>query len=507
MVDNFDFTKEYVCIDIETTGLQLHYDRIIEIGALRIENNKITGIFQEYVNPRRSWLFKPGVTQINGISEATVRNADTIDKVLPRFMAFVGDSVVIAHNAKFDLDFINAELYDNYAAKSFSNKYIDTLEVSRICFPKAPNHKLSTLVSYLKLSAKNAHNSVDDCKCVYELVNKIFSILLKDGKGINNFVETSNYSTARERAVKDGEYIRSQMNGTTVFTEIHKRSVKIYSQQDLGKMASEMHPQKYEKALFLKPEPARDDIKRILELEANSQIKAVLFKQKKIDKYISDNIDSEYETAYNRWSLEKEAFDKEQEKIREQEDRKSEQVVREKIKQIAEQCDANNEYIISNIDRALGCKNFPYHIETTYEIDIDNGIVDIKASLPSIEQIPIEKYEYGSIIGKKKTQKDIKFDFVQCAFSIALYIASCVLGITPKIKQVFVSEFDRRRNKDGDLKDVFVLSVKFLRGMMEGIDIPNVRPQEFCMQFENRCNITTTGIMKAVKPFEREIKI
>ena len=86
--------------------------------------------------------------------------------------------VVIAHNAKFDLDFINAELYDNYAAKSFSNKYIDTLEVSRICFPKAPNHKLSTLVSYLKLSAKNAHNSVDDCKCVYELVNKIFSILL-----------------------------------------------------------------------------------------------------------------------------------------------------------------------------------------------------------------------------------------------------------------------------------------------------------------------------------------
>ena len=58
----------------------------------------------------------------------------------------------------------------------------------------------------------------------------------------------------------------------------------------------------------------------------------------------------------------------------------------------------------------------------------------------------------------------------------------------PCLSRRFVSEFDRRRNKDGDLKDVFVLSVKFLRGMMEGIDIPNVRPQEFCMQFENRCN-------------------
>lgn len=494
---------KYVIIDTETTGFMQHYDNIVEIGALKIENNQIIDTFREYIKPR-IYRFKPEAIRINGITEATVRNADPAEKVLPRFLDFVGNSVVIAHNAKFDLDFINADLSDIYSVNMFSNKYIDSLEISRECFPSAPNHKLATLMSYLKLNAKNAHNVLDDCKCVYELINKAAIVLHKKGKSLDKFVKSSDYTLRQERADSNRTFFENKKSETTSFTEIHKNAPIVYSRYELSRLAAEMRPQKYIKQAFTKPEPSRDRIIKELEFEAEQKIKSSLFRTKKIAQYVSENFEAAYNAEYLKWQREKEQFEKEQNLAQESEDQKFEKQYQEKIKRISEQCAGRENFIILSINTALDEVNFPYRIEYEFSINLKERIVLISTNLPEMDQLPTEKYEYGSVIGKKKTQKEIKFEYVQCVFSNAMYVASLIFEISPKIQYVVISENTKRRNKDGDLKDECVLSIKFNRGPFENTNIRNSNPQEFCMQFENRCNITTTGIMKSIKPFELE---
>lgn len=494
----------FVIIDTETTGFQLHYDRIVEVGALKVENNRVTDFFREYIKPQNLYRLNPNVSKINGITEATLINAAPAENVLPRFLEFVGNSIVIAHNAKFDLDFINADLSDTNSGFSFTNKFIDSLEVSRDCFPAAPNHKLATLVSYLRLNAKNAHNVFDDCKCVYELIGKAILVLSKKGKSLDGYVRTSEYTNKQEWAANNRTFFESKKSETTSFTEIHKNAPTVYSRYELSRLAAEMRPQKYIKQDYTKPEPSRDRIIKVLEFEAEQKIKSSLFRTKKIAQYVSDNIDTAYNVEYLKWQSEKEQFEKEQNLIQEREDQKLEKQYQEKLKRISEQCAGKENFIVLGINTALDEVNFPYRIEYEYSINLEERIVWISANLPEMEQLPAEKYEYGSVIGKKKTQKEIKLEYVQCCFSISVYIASLIFEISPKIQHVVISENTKRRNKDGDLKDECVLSIKFNREPFENTNIRNSKPQEFCMQFENRCNITTTGIMKAIKPFELE---
>lgn len=495
---------KYVIIDTETTGFQEHYDRIVEIGALKVENNRIVDTFREYIKPQNIYRFKPEVIRVNGITEATVRNADPAEKVLPRFLDFVGNSVVIAHNAKFDLDFINADLSDINSGYSFPNKYIDSLEVSRECFPSAPNHKLATLVSYLKLNAKNAHNVLDDCKCVYELINKAVIVLSQKGRSLDKFVKSSDYTRRQEWTDSKKTFFENHKSATTAFTEIHKNSPIVYSRYELSRLAAEMKPQKYVKQTYTKPEPSREQIIRVLEFEAEQKIKSSLFHTKKIAQYVSENIDAAYNMEYLKWQQEKEQFEKEQDLIQKREDKKYEEQYQNQRKRISEQCAGKENFIILGINTALDEVNFPYRIEYEFSINLEERVVWISTTLPEIEKLPTEKYEYGSVIGKKKTQKEIKFEYVQCAFSNAMYVASLIFEISPKIQHIVISESTKCRNKDGDLKDEYVLSIKFYREPFETTNIRNSKPQEFCMQFENRCNITATGIMKAIKPFVSE---
>ena len=94
---------EFVALDIETTGLTLVVDRIIEIGAVKFQNGAVIGIFQELIDPEMP--ISPGAFAVNGITDDMVKGRPTIDKVLPRFIDFLGQDIPIAHNAPFDVGF------------------------------------------------------------------------------------------------------------------------------------------------------------------------------------------------------------------------------------------------------------------------------------------------------------------------------------------------------------------------------------------------------------------
>lgn len=157
---NQKFVNSYVVFDTETTGLKDQLDKIIEIGALKVINGEIVEEFDVLINPEIP--IPEIITNITGITDDMVKTQKTIQEVLPEFLEFIEDFPLVAHNAPFDIGFINANLL-RMGKKVLQNQIIDTVLLARIYIPRAYNYKLETLKNYFKLDF-GSHRSVDDCK-------------------------------------------------------------------------------------------------------------------------------------------------------------------------------------------------------------------------------------------------------------------------------------------------------------------------------------------------------
>ena len=100
-----ELSQTFVVFDIETTGFSNTNDKITEIGAVKIENFKVVDKFSELINPQKDISYK--IQELTGITNDMVKDKPTIDEVLPKFIEFIGDSVLVAHNAEFDMSFIS----------------------------------------------------------------------------------------------------------------------------------------------------------------------------------------------------------------------------------------------------------------------------------------------------------------------------------------------------------------------------------------------------------------
>jgi len=155
-----DFVDDYIVFDLETTGLNSITDEIIEIGALKYKNNELIDTFYEFVKPRIS--IPEYITNITGITNKDVKYSKTIEEVLPKFIVFIENYTLIAHNNSFDLTFIMQNL-KNQNIPCIENRSIDTLTLSRDYLPNLKNHKLETLKEFLKI--KNiSHRALADCE-------------------------------------------------------------------------------------------------------------------------------------------------------------------------------------------------------------------------------------------------------------------------------------------------------------------------------------------------------
>ena len=163
----------FVVFDIETTGLSSENDRITEIGAVKIENGKIVDRFNEFVNPEIDIPYK--IIELTGITNDMVCGADSIREILPEFLEFTKDSVVVAHNAAFDTGFIkkNAERL----GLLFESAILDTIPLAKFLLKDLKTFKLNVIAKHLGISLENHHRAVDDAKATAEILLHCFGLL------------------------------------------------------------------------------------------------------------------------------------------------------------------------------------------------------------------------------------------------------------------------------------------------------------------------------------------
>lgn len=149
----------FTAFDTETTGLRSSTCRIIEIGAVQFSLDGVHGRFDTLICPETA--IPADCTAVNHITDDMVRGKPPIRDVLPRFTEFLGSSIIVAHNAQFDMNFINAELERN-ARPPLSNLVIDTLQLCRWAYPDAKKYSQQAMAERMGIPVKNAHRAYDD---------------------------------------------------------------------------------------------------------------------------------------------------------------------------------------------------------------------------------------------------------------------------------------------------------------------------------------------------------
>ena len=165
--------ETYVVFDLETTGFSPVKNKIIEIGAVKIEHGKITDRFSEFVNPKTPIPFR--IENLTGINDSMVIGAETIEEILPRFMDFCEGAVMVAHNAGFDMSFIKR----NAQELGYEREYtvVDTVGLSRLLIPEISKYKLDNVAKALKIPLENHHRAVDDAECTAQIFLKLLDKL------------------------------------------------------------------------------------------------------------------------------------------------------------------------------------------------------------------------------------------------------------------------------------------------------------------------------------------
>lgn len=233
-----EFPNDYIVIDTETTGLSPYYDSIIEVSALKIHNNEVIDKYSSLVQPdsyyyldeddkktdfciidgERIYFVDDFITQLTGITNKMLESAPKSDFVIPEFINFIGDSILVGHNVNFDINF----LYDNlfHLNKThLSNDFIDTMRISRRVFPESKHHRLSDVIDLcnLEYDSSRLHRSLYDCECTNNIFKKMQSFILEKYDSLESFTQTYSNS-AHHKQKLDPKLLVPQTNN---FDETH----------------------------------------------------------------------------------------------------------------------------------------------------------------------------------------------------------------------------------------------------------------------------------------------
>ena len=187
---------DFVVFDIETTGFSPIKNRIIEIGAVKVSGGKICDRFSSFVNPHTAIPFE--IERLTGINDEMVANAEDIETVLPKFLDFCKDCVLVAHNASFDMSFIKENMKRQSLEREIT--YVDTVAVSRALLTDLGKHTLDSISKRLGISLENHHRAVDDAEATAHIFEK-FIVMLEE-QGVQTLAQVNDFTAASVETIR-----------------------------------------------------------------------------------------------------------------------------------------------------------------------------------------------------------------------------------------------------------------------------------------------------------------
>lgn len=187
--------SSYTVVDLETTGLDPKWNDIIEFGALRVEDGVVIDHFSSLVNP--GYEIDDFITELTGITNEMLSSAHDITDVLPEFLDFIGDSIIIGHNVNFDINFI----YDTCIEilhRPFKNDFLDTMRLSRRLFPQERHHRLCDLVNRFNVDDTIEHRALADADQTNRCYLYIKQYIGDNGIDIKSLLPTKNKFSAKD---------------------------------------------------------------------------------------------------------------------------------------------------------------------------------------------------------------------------------------------------------------------------------------------------------------------
>ena len=197
---NQDLHGKFVVFDLETTGFSPDKNKIIEIGAVMVENGNIIDRFSSFVNPKEPIPFK--IEKLTGISDNMVISAPEIHEILPKFLEFCGDAVLVAHNASFDMSFIKKNCENLGIEREFTS--MDTVALARMLLPALNKHTLDAVAKVLGVSLENHHRAVDDAEATAHIFRKFIPML--EERDVKSLDDINKISILSEKKVKKLPY-------------------------------------------------------------------------------------------------------------------------------------------------------------------------------------------------------------------------------------------------------------------------------------------------------------
>lgn len=188
--------SDFVVIDLETTGAKAPPSRVTEIGAYRVRSTGISDEFHSLVNPQMP--IPRFITSLTGIDDAMVADAPLFGEIAVQLLEFIGGSVIVAHNARFDLGFLNHEIGRVFEDCRLGNPVLCTVQLSRRLLPEIRNHKLKTVAEHYSIDLVNHHRANEDARATAMIFLNLLAEL--KARGISDLDSARSFSTRREYA-------------------------------------------------------------------------------------------------------------------------------------------------------------------------------------------------------------------------------------------------------------------------------------------------------------------
>lgn len=217
----------YIVFDVETTGLSVVYNTIIELAAVKLQNGEVVERFERFANPHEP--LSKTIMDLTGITDDMLIDAPEIAEVLRDFREFAGDGVLVAHNARFDMGFVNAG-YRKIGEPELDNPVIDTLELARFLLPELKNHRLNTICGKLGVELISHHRAVYDAEATGNMLWKL--VLQLEEREIHNLINLNDYigkgDWARQRPFHAILLVKDQVGLRNLYILVSKAHTEYY---------------------------------------------------------------------------------------------------------------------------------------------------------------------------------------------------------------------------------------------------------------------------------------